>query len=127
MNLFSAFAAITFGTWIAVPGGSWQPSPQQIQEIRSNLEPFVKQQATRGQSLHNWSDYVFQYQGQLDNDQKIIFINALCNGFFREDSKMKEKALRELIRVNDGGTCFFNVKYDPVKKVFFQFWLNGEA
>lgn len=59
--------------------------------------------------------------------QPLLWRVCLCNGFFRENSKMKEKALQELIVVEDGGTCLFNVKYDPEKKVFFQFWLNGEA
>jgi hypothetical protein len=34
---------------------------------------------------------------------------------------------KSLIAVMDGGACFFNVKYDPVKKSFYDLTINGEA
>jgi len=34
---------------------------------------------------------------------------------------------KSLIAVMDGGACFFNVKYDPAKKSFYDLTINGEA
>jgi hypothetical protein len=85
------------------------------------LEPFVKQQAAeQHQKLPNWSSYTFQYQGQMDGENKIVFINAFCIA-------PPEYAQRQFVMVFDGGPCFFEVKYDPNKKKFFQLTFNGVA
>ena len=121
MNLLVAVVAVAVGSWVAVPGGSWSPAPEQLSEIRSSLEPFVKQQAAeQHRQLPNWSRYSFQYQGQLDDGQRVIFVNAFC-------ISPPEYAQRQFVFVFDGGPCFFQVKYDPNKKRFFQLMFNGEA
>jgi hypothetical protein len=32
---------------------------------------------------------------------------------------------KEMILVFNGGTCFFNLKYDSVRKEFFDLFING--
>jgi hypothetical protein len=121
MNLISAALIIAVGSWIVIPGGAWSPAPEQLSEIRSSLEPFVKQQAfEQHRQLAKWPSYSFQYQGQLDAGQKVIFINAFC-------ISPPEYAQQKFVLVFDGGPCFFQVKYDPNKKRFFQLMFNGEA
>ncbi len=121
MNILAAVIAVAVGSWAAVPGGSWSPAPEQINEIRSSLEPFVRQEAAeQHRQLPNWSRYSFQYQGQLDDGQRVIFVNAFC-------ISPPEYAQRQFVLVFDGGPCFFQVKYDPNKKRFFQLMFNGEA
>ncbi|MGC2049454.1 MAG: hypothetical protein WA635_12695 [Gallionella sp.] len=121
MNLLSAVAAIAVGTWIVMSGGSWSPKPEQLGEIQSSLESFVKQQAAeQHRQLPRWSSYTFQYQGQLDGGYRIVFINAFC-------IPPPEYSQRQFVFVFDGGPCFFQVKYDPNKKRFFQLTFNGEA
>ena len=121
MNLFSAVLAIVVGSWLHIPDGSWSPAPEQLSELRNSLEPFVKQQAlTQHLQLPKWQNYTFQFQGQVDEGQKIIFVNAFC-------SSPLEQARVQFVVVFDGGSCFFQVKYNPNKKLFYQLMFNGEA
>lgn len=121
MTLFGIFAAAAIGSWIAISGGPWSPSPAQVTEIQSGLKSFVVQQATQQhRKIPDWSSYTFQYQGQMDSGQRVVYINASC-------ISPPEYAQRQFVLALDGGTCFFEVKYDPAKRRFFQLVFNGEA
>ena len=121
MNLIGTVLVVVVGSWVAIPGGAWSPAPKQLTEIRSNLEPFVKQQALKqNKKLPIWSSYTFQYQGQVVDKQEVVLINAFC-------IETPEYSKHQFVLVFDGGPCFFQVKYDPNKKKFFQLMFNGEA
>jgi hypothetical protein len=121
MNLFTTVAAVAVGSWVAMSGGAWSPSPTQVTEIQGGLKPFVLHQATeQRRKLPDWSSYTFQYQGRLDGGLKVVFINAFC-------ISPPEHTQQQFVLVLDGGTCFFEVKYDPNKKRFFQLTFHGEA
>ena len=121
MTPFSTVVAVAVGSWLAISGGSWSPSPAQVDEIQNELKPYVIQQAAaQHRKLPDWSRYTFQYQGQMHGGRKVVFINAFCispPGYARQ----------QFVLVLDGGTCFFEVMYDPDKKEFFQLLFNGEA
>lgn len=121
MNLAAATLAISIASWTLVPGGSWSPSFEHVAEIRSGIEPFVKAQAAASsQNLPAWSQYSFQYQGQLEGERKVIFVNGFC-------INPPPYALKQFVFVKDGGPCFFRLKYDPQKKQFFDLMFNGHA
>lgn len=121
MNLLRAVVEISLGSWVLISGGAWSPAPEEISEIQSRLELFVKQQAAdQHRKLPNWLNYTFQYQGQMDGENKIVFVNAFCIA-------PPEYVQQQFVMVFDGGTCFFEVKYDPNKKAFFQLTFNGDA
>lgn len=121
MSLFTTVIAVVVGSWVAMSGGSWPPSPAQVTEIQNGLRSFVVQQATaQHRKLPDWSSYTFQYQGRSDGGQKVVFINAFC-------ISPPEYTQQQFVLVFDGGTCFFEVKYDPNKKSFIQLTFNGEA
>jgi hypothetical protein len=108
--------------WIKVGGGNWDPSPKMLADLKAQIESFVKTQAkAQGRELKKWQDYVFQYQGQEENGRRFIFINALCGQ--RDRSRLD----KEMVIIFDGGSCYFNVKYDPTRKRFFHLFINGEA
>jgi len=109
--------------WIKVTGGKWDLSPKMLSEIKTRIESHVKKHAkAQGRELKSWQSYTFQYQGQMGKNKRYIFINALC------DKEMKKKDLsKEIIRVLDGGSCFFSLKYDPISKELFDIIINGEA
>jgi hypothetical protein len=108
--------------WYCPKGGSWQPSDEVVREIETTLEDHVKKIAKqKSRGLRPWAVYSFQLQGQEKNGKKYVYINALCNS---QDASLLG---RSLIVVMDGGNCFFNVKYDPVNKVFYDLFINGEA
>ena len=115
-------SAAAENVWVKVKGGSWEPSPKMIAELKAGVEPYVKDQAmAQGRKLRNWREYTFQYQGQEESERKSIFINALCIGDDRWHLD------REMVIVLDGGSCFFNVKYDPARKQFYGLSINGGA
>ena len=108
--------------WIKVAGGRWDPSSTILTDLKAQIESYVKSQAkAQGRELKRWQDYTFQYQGQEEKGRKYIFINALCASTDRQTLD------KQIIVILDGGSCFFNLKYDPDQKVFFDLFINGEA
>jgi len=108
--------------WIKVAGGNWDPSPKMLADLKAQIESYVKTQAkAQGRQLKKWQDYIFQYQGQEEKGRKFIFINALC---VQGDRQRLDK---EIVIIFDGGSCYFNVKYDPLRNAFFDLFINGEA
>ena len=109
-------------TWVKVSGGSWDPSPTMLTDLKAQIESYVKSQAkAQGKELKRWQDYTFQYQARKEKGRKYIFINALCA------STDQQRLDKQIIVILDGGGCFFNLKYDPGQKVFFDLFINGEA
>jgi hypothetical protein len=108
--------------WIKVAGGKWDPSPRMLADLKAQIESYVKRHAeAQKRELKKWQDYTFQYQGQEEKGRKFIFINALC------PSTDQPRLDKQIIVILDGGSCFFNLKYDPGQKVFFDLFINGEA
>lgn len=108
--------------WVEVEGGSWVPTAEVISRLKQHIEPFVRNESkTEGRKLQDWKTYTFQYQGQEENGRKFVFVNAFCindNGW---------QLKKQVVVVLDGGTCFFNIKYDPKTNQFFSLQINGEA
>jgi hypothetical protein len=65
-------------------------------------------------------DYKRQYLGILENGEQIIYANFFCDATF-------EEWRQEFVLVNDGGDCFFQVKYNVATGEFYDFSVNGEA
>jgi len=108
--------------WIKVAGGKWDPSPKMLADLEAQIESYVRSQAkAQGRELKKWQDYTFQYQGQEEKGRKFIFINAVC------DQRDRQGLDKKIVIIFDGGSCYFNVKYDPLHKVFFDLLINGEA
>lgn len=108
--------------WIKVAGGNWDPSPKMLGDLKAQIESYVKNQAkAQGRELKKWQDYIFQYQSQEQKGRRFIFINALCI------HRGRQRLDKEMVIIFDGGSCYFNVKYDPSQKGFFDLFINGEA
>jgi len=117
-----ASTVLAENTWVRVKGGGWEPDPQVLLELKAQLEPYTKDKAQKGgRKLKNWSEYTFQYQGKEEKGRKYVFVNALCH-------KHPEWNLeQQMILVDDGGTCFFNLKFDPARRQYYDLIINGEA
>ena len=115
----AAFAADN--RWVGVKG-DWEPAPTVLAELKARLEPFAKKAAQeQGRKLRNWEEYVFQYQGQKTAGRRYILVNGLCHVFPKTD------LTNEIVLVFDGGSCYFNVKYDPEQHKYYELLINGDA
>lgn len=126
------FAAIMLAAspWIHVPGGSWNPTPREVSEVRAHLESFVAAQArSRGVHLRPWRTYTFQYQGQVRafklptrvlSSRRVVFVNAFC-------TSVPAYAHVGFVSVNDGGACYFTAYYDTVRHTFIDVSFHGVA
>lgn len=118
---YLAALAIAVGSWLAVPGGSWQPNAQEVAEARSQLAPYVARQASQaGEILPSWDRYTFQYQGQELHGKKVVLVNAFC-------SAPPPDAHAQWVVVLDGGPCYFRAYWDPVDKSYISVVFNGHA
>ena len=123
--MFSALAAIAIavGSWLHVPGGTWQPSTSVVAEARSHLATYAKQQASsKGLALRTWSSYTFQYQGHTlpKSGRRVVYVNAFC-------TPPPSYAAQEFVRITDGGACYFEAYYDPASKRFIGIAFHGLA
>ncbi len=79
------------------------------------------QAKAEGRPVREWATYTFQYQGQEERGRKFVFVNAFC---INDEMWLLKK---RMVPVTDGGTCFFNVKYDPEKNRFFELLVHREG
>ncbi len=74
----------------------------------SNVVRSSKKKSYRGKLL-KMKHYVFQVYTEIDeHEQRIIFVHGLCN----YGKVVCEDWREEVIFVEDGGACFFNVEYN---------------
>ena len=76
------------------------------------------------QKIENLSEYKFQYI-PIQNDkitngmfEKEVWVNAFCNGY---DINWK----KQIVAVDDGGSCFFNLKINLTNSTIYDFQVNG--
>ena len=118
---YLAALVVALGSWLAVPGGTWQPTDLEVVEARLQLEPYVVRQASLAkETLPNWDSYTFQYQGQEIHGKRVILVNAFCEA-------PPPYAATQLVVVLDGGPCYFNAYWDPLDKIYIGVAFNGDA
>ena len=120
--LATASLAAPPAAWIQVQGGAWNPDAQITADVQRGIQSYVEAQAiSQGRKLRLWAEYSFQYQGRIEKGVPHIYVNAFCNAAGAEDLHSRFRV------VLDGGTCFFNVAYDPKTRRFTELRINGEA
>jgi hypothetical protein len=105
---------------------TWTPETLQVVEFERLLPILLDSIKYPGidvkEIVSNLGNYCRQYLGFIRDGKELIYVNAFCSGYFEEDSWK-----REFIFVFDGGSCFFQVVYDPKKKTIIEFSVNGSA
>ena len=110
------------GPWFQVAGGDWVPNAETLHPLQSGLEAYVRGRAKiEHRTLRAWNSYTFQYQGRNEDGRKYVLVNAMC---ITDDTWDLEK---RVVVVLDGGSCFFNLKYDPNKQHYYGLTINNEA
>ncbi|HYF61509.1 MAG TPA: hypothetical protein VD886_01765 [Herpetosiphonaceae bacterium] len=102
--------------------GYWTPSEAQVNQLEQALPNYLRDAAPE-RSADLWqkvAPYKRQYIGIVQDDQEMIYVNAMCS--MDDDSWQTEPVM-----VMDGGDCFFNVTYDPLRGQFSDLSINGDA
>ncbi len=108
-------------SWLVTCDGLWTPSEDNIRQLEDNLPAYLSQQASLfSSSSGQLEDYKRQYIGIERTGRQIIFGNFFC-------SYQRFEWQTNLLFVEDGGDCFFQVEYDVANSAFIGIWVNGES
>lgn len=122
LGVAAGASADSANRWIEVDGGSWRPDSRTLSRLTRQIKSSVTAGAiAQGRKLPQWKTYTFQYQGRGEPGGKYVFVNAFCI-----DEPAWPLATR-FMQVTDGGTCFFNVNYNPATNQFFSLLLHRDA
>lgn len=116
--IFLTSAIAHAGEWIAVDGGSSKIDLNEKKVEHSLWEFLVTKKEYKFSPKEN---YIYQYQSNVKNGKEEVYINAFCK-------ERKPLNLRkDFVVVKDGGSCYFQVKYNPKIGEFYNLTVNGEA
>ena len=100
----------------------WTPSAEQVQDLERALPGFLERAWPEGQPpIENLEAYLRQYFGISRDGRRIIFLNAACASYASTNPKWRDS----FIFVFDGGSCFFQLEYEPSTKQFRNLSVNG--
>ncbi len=101
----------------------WTPTLDQVKELEALLPKYLKSHPPiYDKPVGDVFEYGRQYFGVTKNGRKLIYLNALYN-----PSRFDPQWKKEIFLVMDGGSCYFQVYFDPVKKEFTHLHYNGQA
>lgn len=114
-----------------IPGQHFRPTKQEIDRaeiaLSKQLKALNKQLVNQSSTpiIHkNLRKYKRQYFGYIDRKgDKILFINC----FWAKDKNLTDGWLTDRIMVFDGGSYYWNVKFNLDKGVLFDLIVNGYA
>ncbi|HEX8649328.1 MAG TPA: hypothetical protein VF708_00690 [Pyrinomonadaceae bacterium] len=101
----------------------WTPSKDDVRQLEEKIEFYLRKVSDR-RSPALWSklkDYRRQYAGLVENGRKKIYANFFCKTAQITDWKMNP------VVVEDGGDCFFQIKFDIEAGTFSDLYINGNA
>lgn len=107
------------GEWL--PGKNNKPATLTMDEMKQ-IESLLKSCARNSKVIDlKRGNYKRQYVAVTnDEGEKIVWINCFC----QTDG---ENWKTSIIMVHDGGSCYFHLKVNLTKGVYYDFWMNGYA
>ena len=111
-------------SWLVGSNSYWSPTEKDIITLEEKLPEYLQQNAYL--FIHQppvWErldQYQRQYIGIDRGSQKIIYGNYFCDNL---NVNWSEK----IVVVEDGGDCFFQIKYDVGEGKFIFLIVNGES
>jgi len=114
-----------------IPGHRFSPTRQEIEKaeiaLNYNLKILNKQLVNQSSTpiIHkNLHKYKLQYFGYIEkNGDRILLINC----FWSKNLDDNDRWLTDRISVLDGGSYYWNVKYNLDKNELFDLYINGYA
>ena len=114
-----------------IPGQRFTPTRQEIEKaefvLNNNLQDLNKDLVNQSSTpiIHkNLNKYKRQYFGYIDkNGDRILLINC----FWSKDKDESDRWLTSRIIVHDGGSYYWNVKFNLDKNILFDLDINGYA
>lgn len=102
--------------------GFWTPGRDDVQALENKLASYLAHAApqTYPGPLRPLSEYKRQYVGIEVNGQPVIFANFFCN-------PLNYDWQREFVFVMDGGSCYFELKYDVQTGALYDLSIHGES
>lgn len=112
--------------WIAV---GQQPDLQNIGQLESQLWKYIEKNSKTEFKPKEIYRYQYKFIGE-----SLILINALCLQSSEVETELgtypdptTEELKKQLYQVLDGGSCFFNIKYNLKSERFHSLYVNGRA
>ena len=126
--------------------GFWTPEEKDLKGAEDGLEDYLLS-ASSGvrnprKELPAWQQYYRQVAGVVKNGERLLFVSYAFFPLMRDSSFVARQKLEleqagrtydpdwwrsQVLSVNDGGSAFFRVLYDPKKKKFIWYDQNGHA
>lgn len=99
----------------------WKPTKQELKLAEKLMQDYI----IKNKLLKSLESYTRQYIGIIENGKKIVKIEGFCvpPTLFKHDQNWK----KYLVRVDDGGDCFFGIKVNLNTKECYSFGVNSEA
>jgi hypothetical protein len=98
----------------------WQPTRRHIVALEAALLPYLESQSQALAVRVAYEGYGRQYAGAIQGGQPLIILNAFC-----DTDNLGWLATPYV--VDDGGNCYFSVRWDVSTGTFFELRINGEA
>jgi hypothetical protein len=101
----------------------WLPTVEDVAKAEALLPHYLATSETEdAHDLPPQLDrYGRQYFGILEKGRRVLVINAFCTRLDRKDLRTR------LVRMLDGGDCFFQAYYDVAADKFVGLAVNGDA
>ena len=121
-RLGDAFYFPFFGEHAA---GYWTPTEADVRALEAEIETFLGQDdvgaaAAAPDLLDRLPTYFRQYVGIGEDGRRLIFANFFCDTLGADWTA-------EAVSVDDGGECFFRLRFDVERGVYSELQVNGEA
>lgn len=111
-------------SWLLETDGFWTPSVDDVQELEDKLAEYLSQNAYffshQPPVWERLDAYQRQYIGLERGGRLIIYGNYFC-------TSGGINWRQQLVSVEDGGECYFQLEYDMDSDSFTNLWVNGEA
>ena len=119
-RIFAPFGADIFG--FSPP--FWTPSTGEIEVLEAGLSSFLRSNQPEDRSaIGELSGYKRQYFGVTRDGRRAIFVSAFCRNHWEAHPNWEEHLVFPL----DGGSCYFQLFYNPDARSFYGLSINGEA